>query len=120
MDSLVEQMKYLHVNNIKTLADLLEDLDITERKLEEQIQVRTKLQNKMRRADPVKKEEYSKEKEQVTQVITVLRKRRKLALAVEERSLRIDNIMEQIVANEEKHRQQKQYTRPNYERSYER
>lgn len=120
MDSLVEQMKYLHVNNIKTLADLLEDLDTTERKLEEQIQVRTKLQNKMRRADPVKKEEYRKEKEQVTQVITALRKRRKMALAVEERSLRIDNIMEQIVANEEKHRQQKQYTRPSYERSYER
>lgn len=115
LDSLIAQVKYMAANRIETLDDLHADLAKTENELEQQLEIRRKLQNKMRRADPEKKEEYRKEKEQVTQRITELRKRKKMAIAIEERSTRIDAAMEQLMANEEKAQQK---TRPTYERSY--
>ena len=115
LDSLDTQLRYMAANKIETLDDLHADLAATEAELEKQEDVRRKLQNKIRRADPQKKEEYRSEKAKVTEVITELRKRKKMAMAIEDRSTRIDTAMEQLVANEEKEQQK---TRPNYERSY--
>lgn len=115
LDSLDAQLRYMAANKIETLDDLHADLAATEAELEKQEDIRRKLQNKIRRADPQKKEEYRVEKAKVTEVITELRKRKKMAMAIEDRSTRIDTAMEQLVANEEKEQQK---TRPNYERSY--
>ena len=115
LDSLDAQLRYMAANKIETLDDLHADLAATEAELAKQEDIRRKLQNKIRRADPVKKEEYRTEKAKVTEIITELRKRKKMAMAIEDRSTHIDTAMEQMMANEEKERQK---TRPNYERSY--
>ena len=115
LDSLDAQLRYMAANKIETLDDLHADLAATEAELEKQEDIRRKLQNKIRRADPEMKEEYRAEKAKVTEVITELRKRKKMAIAIEDRSIRIDTAMEQLIANEEKEQQK---TRPNYERSY--
>ena len=73
------------------------------------------IQNKIRRATSEKKEEYRAEKAKVTEVITALRKRRKLAIAIEERSIRIDTALEQLMANEENTRRSAQI---HYERQF--
>ena len=100
-------------NKIATLDDLHADLAATEAELKKQEDIRKKLQNKIRRATPEKKEEYRAEKAKVTEVITALRKRRKLAIAIDERSTRIDTALEQLMTNEEtaRHRTQIHYER---------
>lgn len=115
LDSLDAQLRYMAANKIETLDGLHADLANTEAELAKQEDIRRKLQNKIRRADPEMKEEYRAEKAKVTEVITELRKRKKMAIAIEDRSTRIDTAMEQLMANEEKEQQK---TRPNYERSY--
>lgn len=115
LDSLDGQLRYMAANKIETLDDLYADLTATEAELARQEDIRRKLQNKIRRADPEKKEEYRAEKAKVTEVITELRKRKKMAIAIEKRSIRIDSAMEQLMANEEK---AKQKTQANRERSY--
>ena len=115
LDSLDAQLRYMAASKIETLDDLHADLATTEAELEKQEDIRRMLQNKIRRADPQKKEEYRAEKAKVTEVITELRKRKKMAIAIEDRSARIDTAMEQLIANEEKEQQK---TRPHYERSY--
>jgi chromosome segregation ATPase len=101
LDSLDAQARYMAANKIETLDDLHADLAATEAELKRQEDIRRKLQNKIRRATPEKKEEYRAEKAKVTEVITALRKRRKLAIAIEERSTRIDTALEQLMANDE-------------------
>lgn len=115
LDSLDTQLRYMAANKIETLDDLHADLAATEAELAKQEDIRRKLQNKIRRATPEKKEEYRAEKAKVTEIITELRKQKKMAMAIEDRSTHIDTAMEQLIANEEKEQQK---TRPNYERSY--
>lgn len=115
LDSLDAQLRYMVANKIETLDDLHADLTATEAELEKQEDIRRKLQNKIRRATPEKKEEYRAEKAKVTETIIELRKRRKMAIAIDERSVRIDTAMENLAANEDR---AKQRTRPNNERSY--
>ena len=121
LDSMDAQLRYMVSNKIETLDDLHADLSATEAELAKQENIRRKLQNKIRRATPEKKEEYRAEKAKVTEAITELRKRRKMAMAIEDRSTRIDTAMENLAANEDRaqHRAQ-QRTRPNMERNYER
>ena len=121
MDSMDAQLRYMVSNKIETLDDLPADLSATEAELAKQENIRRKLQNKIRRATPEKKEEYRAEKAKVTEAITELRKRRKMAMAIEDRSTRIDTAMENLAANGDRaqHRAQ-QRTRPNMERNYER
>ena len=108
-------------NKIETLDDLHADIAATEAELAKQEDIRRKLQNKIRRADPQKKEEYRAEKTKVTEAITELRKRKKMAITIEDRSARIDASMENLAANEDRAKQHaQQRTRPNNERSYER
>ncbi len=115
LDSLDAQLRYMVAHKIETLDDLHADLAATEAELTKQEDIHRKLQNKIRRADPQKKEEYRAEKAKVTEAITELRKRKKMAIAIEERSVRIDSAMEQLMENEEKAQQK---TQANRERSY--
>ena len=117
LDSLDAQTRYMAAHKIETLDDLHADLAATEAELKQQEDIRRKLQNKIRRAMPEKKEEYRTEKAKVTEAITELRKRRKLAIAIEERSTQIDTVIEQLMANED---QAQRRTRINNERSYSR
>ena len=76
------------------------------------IEVRTKLQNKIRRATPAEKETLRQEKAGVTKQITTLRKRLKLNKGIEERSLKIQEKTDLLYANEyrAKEAQQKKKT----------
>jgi hypothetical protein len=58
LDSMDAQLRYMVANKIETLDDLHADLSATEAELAKQENIRRKLQNKIRRATPEKKEEY--------------------------------------------------------------
>lgn len=64
---------------------------------------RTKLQNKIRRASPAEKEQLRDEKLAITDQITACRKKLKLNVGVEERSVKIQDTMDMVYANEEQH-----------------
>ena len=121
LDSLDAQIRYMAAHKIETLDDLHADLATTEAELAKQEDIRRKLQNKIRRADLEKKEEYRAEKAKVTEIITELRKRKKIAIAIEDRAARIDAAMEDLMANEDRNKQNtQQRTRNNNERRQER
>ena len=115
LDSLDAQMRYMAAHKIETLDDLHADLAATEAELAKQEDIRRKLQNKIRRADPEKKAEYQAEKAKVTEAITELRKRKNIAIAIEDRATRIDTAMEQLAENEDRARNQ---VRTSRERSH--
>ena len=69
---------------------------------------RTNLQNKIRRASPAEKEWLRTEKQAVTAQITACRKKLKLNVGVEERSVKIQDTMDMIYTNEEQHRRMEQ------------
>ena len=64
------------------------------------IEVRTKLQNKIRRATPEAKVTLREEKAGVTTRITELRKQLKMNKAIEERSVKIQEKTDMFYANE--------------------
>ena len=64
------------------------------------IEVRTKLQNKIRRATPAEKETLREEKAGVTARIMELRKQLKMNRAIEERSVKIQEKTDMFFANE--------------------
>ena len=118
LDSLFEQVKYLCNNKIETREQLWNHLRNTEKALEEELQNRDKLRNKLRRAKPEEKEEYSRLRDQSTKRIRELRKTKKIILAIEERSARIDNTMEQIMDNADRAKEQARLRRQLTERKY--
>lgn len=118
LDSLFEQVKYLCNNKIETREQLWNHLRETEKALEEELQNRDKLRNKLRRAKPEEKEEYSRLRDQSTKQIRELRKTKKIILAIEERSARIDNTMEQIMDNADRAKEQARLRRQLKERKY--
>ena len=118
LDSLFEQVKYLCNNKIETREQLWDHLHDTEKALEEELQNRDKLRNKLRRAKPEEKEEYSRLRDQSTKRIRELRKTKKIILAIEERSARIDNTMEQIMDNADRAKEQARLRRQLTERKY--
>ena len=117
LDQYTREIQYMGANVIKTLDDLQADLAETEAELERLRTIRTKLQNQIRRADPERKEELRQEKSAVTAQITELRKRRKMAISIRERSTHIDTMMDHLYENE---MDAKQQTRTNAERRHER
>ena len=117
LDQYTREIQYMEANEIKTLDDLQADLAETEAELERLRTIRTKLQNQIRRADPERKEELRQEKSAVTVQITELRKRRKMAISIQERSTHIDTMMDYLYENE---MDAKQQTRTNAERRHER
>ena len=118
LDFLFEQVKFLAETKIETLTQLREDLKATEAALEKELKLRDKLRNKLRRAPEEKMDEYKISRDLATKRIAELRNRKKILLAIEARSERIDNTMEEIMAN--KDRMQEHQYKSRTERKYER
>ena len=105
LDEITAQVDYLTKNHLETLDDLLSAREDIQRELDTLIAQRTKLQNKIRRAAPAEKEQLRKEKRGLTVQITVCRKKLELNVGAEERSIKIQDTMDMVYANEEQHRQ---------------
>ena len=86
--------------HIETFDDLCADRAKIESDMNKLIEVRTKLQNKIRRATPAEKESLREEKAGVTARITELRKQLKMNKAIEERSVKIQEKTDMFYANE--------------------
>jgi len=117
LDQYSREIQYMASNGIETLDDLHADLTETEAELDRLRTIRTKLQNQIRRAEPERKEELRAEKAEITAQITELRKRRKMAINIEERSTHIDTMMTHLYENE---LEVEQKNKSRNERSYER
>ena len=96
------QVRYMTEQNIETLEDLHADKDKIQSKMNVLVDTRRRLQNKIRRASPAEKEVLRAEKAEVTARITDLRKRLKLNEGIEERSVKIQDTMDRVYANEQK------------------
>ena len=66
LDRLTERVDYMAVHHIETLKDLHTDRRQAEEELTLLVRRRTKLQNKIRRAEPEEKKELREEKQNVT------------------------------------------------------
>ena len=100
LDELSEQVRYMGKYGIETLEDLYADRAKIESDMTKLIEVRTKLQNKIRRAAPAEKETLRLEKAGVTKQITSLRKQLKLNKGIEKRSVKIQEKTDLLYANE--------------------
>ena len=98
-------------HHIETMDDLYADREKLESELDVLISKRTKLQNKIRRADPEIKVTLREEKQGVTSQITELRKRLKCNQDIEDRSEKIQQNLDRIHKNEERNRQLKSRNR---------
>lgn len=85
---------------IETLDDLYADRAKIESDMDRLIEIRTKLQNKIRRATPETKETLREEKVGVTARITELRKQLKTNKGIEKRSVKIQEKTDMFYANE--------------------
>ena len=106
LDELTAQVSYMEKNGIETLDDLYADRKETEEQFEKLKAQRTKLQNRIRRADPETKAVLREEKAGLTAQITELRKRLKCNYGIEKRSVKIQENMDRVIENEnrfEKH-----------------
>ena len=105
LDEITAQVNYLAKNRIETLDDLLSARETLQSEMDTLTGQRTKLQNKIRRASLAEKEQLRGEKQAVTAQITACRKKLKLNVGVEERSVKIQDTMDMAYTNEEQHRQ---------------
>ncbi len=105
LDEINAQVNYLAKNRIETLDALLSARETIQSEMDTLTELRTKLQNKIRRASPAEKEQLRDEKQAVTAQITACRKKLKLNMGVEERSAKIQDTMDMVYVNEEQHRQ---------------
>lgn len=108
LDEFSEQVRYMGKYNIQTLDDLYADRKEMQGEMERLTEYRTKLKNKIRRAAPAEKETLQQEKAGVTAQITALRKRLKLNEGIEKRSLKIQDTMDQVYANEDRAKEAQQ------------
>ena len=108
LDEITAQVDYLAKTRIETLDDLLSARKTIQSEMDTLTGQRTKLQNKIRRASPAEKERLRAEKQAVTAQITACRKKLKLNVGVEERSIKIQDTMDMVYTNEEQHRQMTQ------------
>lgn len=105
LDTITAQVDYLAKNRIETLDDLLSAREAIQSEMDTLTAQRTKLQNKIRRSSPAEKERLRSEKQVITTQISVCRKKLKLNVGVEERSVKIQDTMDMVYINEEQHRQ---------------
>lgn len=108
LDMITAQIDYLAKNRIETLDDLLSARETLQSELDALTAQRTKLQNKIRRASPAEKDQLRTQKQAITAQITACRKKLKLNVGVEERSIKIQDTMDMVYANEEQHRRTEQ------------
>lgn len=121
LDELTAQVDYMYHNKINTIDDLYADREKLESSMADLTVYRTKLQNKIRRATPEEKEILRQDKAAVTAQITGLRAKLKCNYAIEQRSEKIQNTLDLLVANEQRSRQPQQQPtkrRKDYERWY--
>lgn len=116
LDEISAQVRYMTTNNISTLSDLHADRDKNQSEMDKLIDYRKHLQNKIRRASPAKKEILRTEKAGITAQITELRKRLKLNEGIEKRSVKIQDTMDMVYANEQKARETQKTKRRELER----
>ncbi len=95
-----EQVRYMGKYHIETFDDLYADRAKIENDMNKLIEIRTKLQNKIRRATPAEKETLREEKAGVTTRITELQKQLKMNKAIEEHSVKIQEKTDMFYANE--------------------
>ena len=100
LDEISEQVRYMGKYHIETFDDLYADRAKIESDMNMLIEVRTKLQNKIRRATPAEKETLREEKAGVTDRIMKLRKQLKMNKAIEERSVKIQEKTDMFFTNE--------------------
>lgn len=105
-----EQMKYMDKYNIQTIIDLYTDREKMQGDMKRLCDARCRLQNKIRRATPEQKAILREEKADITAQITEIRKRLKLNMGIENRSLKIQTTMDMLYANEERAREARQQT----------
>lgn len=108
LDEFSEQVRYMAKWEIYTLDDLYADREKLQGEMEQLTKYRTKLKNKIRRVAPAEKETLQQEKAGVTAQITVIRKRLKLNEGIEKRSLKIQDTMDQVYANEDRAKEAQQ------------
>lgn len=122
MDELDWQTRYMAKHGIETDKDLVENMEQKQRELDDLITRRTKLQNRMRRAEPEKGKVLREEKAKLTEQIIRLRADVKTCRDIQERTDRIRRNLQQtyeaqIQAEERKREARKNKTK---ERTYER
>ncbi len=100
LDEYSNQAKYMAEHNIQTIDDLLEARSYIEDRLNELIDKRKHLQNKIRRATPEEKEKLRAEKSEVSSKIAGLRKHLKINHKIEERSVHIQETLDLMTENE--------------------
>lgn len=100
LDEITAQVTYMSVRKINTLEELYADRELTEKALTVLCEQREKLRNKIRRALPEDKETLRKDKAELTEKITVLRKELKCNYAIEGRSVGIQDTLDMVTANE--------------------
>lgn len=120
LDELSNQVIYISTRKINTLEELYADRELTEKALDVLCEQREKLRNKIRRATPEEKEILRKDKAELTEKITILRKELKCNYAIEERSVGIQDTLDMVTANEIAVQQSKNQNRNTRERNYER
>lgn len=108
LDEITAQTDYLAKSCIETLDNLLSARETLQIELDTLTDQRRKLQNRIRRASPAEKEWLRTEKQALTAQITACRKKLKLNVGVEERSVKIQDTMDMIYTNEEQHRRMEQ------------
>ena len=116
LDEMTEQVRYMDKYSIETFDDLYADRRNIEGEMEQLIDVRRRLQNKIRRATPAEKEILREEKAGVTARITALRKQLRLNEGIEERSLKIQEKLDRFYVNEQKAKEEQLQRKRGYER----
>lgn len=120
LDEISNQVIYMSTRKINTLEELYADRELTEKALDVLYEQREKLRNKIRRATPAEKEALRKDKAELTEKITILRKELKCNYAIEERSVGIQDTLDMVTANEIAVQQYKNQNKNTRERNYER
>ena len=120
LDEISNQVIYMSTRKINTIEELYADRELTEKALDVLCEQREKLRNKIRRATPEEKEILCKDKAELTERITILRKELKCNYAIEERSVGIQDTLDMVTANEIAVQQSKNQNRNTRERNYER
>lgn len=105
LNEITAQVDYLVKNRIETLDDLLSARETVQWEMDTLTDQRKRLQNKIRRASPAEKKRLRAEKQAITSQITACRKKLKLNVGVEERSIKIQDTMDMVYINEEQLRQ---------------
>ena len=108
LDEISYQVNYMSARKINTLEELYTDRELTEKALATLCEQREKLKNKIRRALPEDKETLRKDKAELTEKITVLRKELKCNYAIEERSIGIQDTLDMVTANEIRNKELRQ------------